>query len=72
MYEQEVLVTFMDMINQEEWNTDVFTGDAEIQESRIMMTNFITLPTPHPHVFINIQFDYEFNQELGDELRGEI
>ena len=29
---------------------------------------FITLPTPHPHFFINLVFEYEYNPDLGDKL----
>jgi hypothetical protein len=39
--------TFFDMINQEDWSEDVFTGTVE--ESSTVMKNFITIPTPHPH-----------------------
>ncbi len=62
--------TFFDMINQEDWSEDVFTGTEE--EGSIVMKNFITIPTPHPHFFINLTFEYEYNPKLGDDLFGEI
>jgi hypothetical protein len=60
--------TFFDMINQEDWSEDVFTGTVE--ESSTVMKNFITIPTPHPHFFINLTFEYEYNPKLGDDLFG--
>ncbi len=62
--------TFFDMINQEDWSEDVFTGTEE--EVSVVMKNFITIPTPHPHFFINLTFEYEYNPKLGDDLFGEI
>tara|TARA_E500000318_G_scaffold68652_1_gene63488 strand:- start:16968 stop:17174 length:207 start_codon:yes stop_codon:yes gene_type:complete len=62
--------TFFDMINQEDWSEDVYTGTEE--EGGIVMKNFITIPTPHPHFFINLTFEYEYNPKLGDDLFGEI
>jgi len=62
--------TFFDMIKQEDWSEDVFTGTEE--EGSIVMKNFITIPTPHPHFFINLTFEYEYNPKLGDDLFGEI
>tara|TARA_B100001559_G_C16272859_1_gene516896 strand:+ start:336 stop:542 length:207 start_codon:yes stop_codon:yes gene_type:complete len=61
---------FFDIINQEDWSEDVFTGVKE--QSNIVFSQFITIPTPHPHYFINLSFEYEFNPELGDDLYGEI
>lgn len=60
--------TFYDMINQEDWSEDVFTGTEE--DESIVMKNYITIPTPHPHFFINITFEYEYNPQLGDDLFG--
>lgn len=62
--------TFYDMINQEDWSEDVFTGLEE--DTSIVMKNYITIPTPHPHFFINLTFEYEYNPQLGDDLFGEI
>tara|TARA_B100000900_G_scaffold267875_1_gene228702 strand:- start:626 stop:832 length:207 start_codon:yes stop_codon:yes gene_type:complete len=62
--------TFYDMINQEDWSEDVFTGIEE--DTSIVMKNYITIPTPHPHFFINLTFEYEYNPQLGDDLFGEI
>ena len=62
--------TFYDMINQENWSEDVFTGIEE--DTSIVMKNYITIPTPHPHFFINLTFEYEYNPQLGDDLFGEI
>tara|TARA_R100001082_G_C4334214_1_gene147083 strand:+ start:596 stop:796 length:201 start_codon:yes stop_codon:yes gene_type:complete len=59
--------TFYDMINQEDWSEEVFTGTQETEEV-IVAKQFLTLPTPHPHFFINLTFEYEFNPELGKEL----
>ena len=56
------------MINQEDWSEDVFTGTEE--EGSVVMKNFITIPTPHPHFFINLTFEYEYNPKLGDDLFG--
>tara|TARA_R100001460_G_scaffold7968_5_gene20000 strand:+ start:323 stop:499 length:177 start_codon:yes stop_codon:yes gene_type:complete len=58
------------MINQEDWSEDVFTGIEE--DTSIVMKNYITIPTPHPHFFINLTFEYEYNPQLGDDLFGEI
>lgn len=58
------------MINQEDWSEDVFTGLEE--DTSIVMKNYITIPTPHPHFFINLTFEYEYNPQLGDDLFGEI
>ena len=69
MDEQEILSKFFDIINSEDWNDDVFTG---IETDKILMTKYITIPTPHPHFFINLTFEYEYNPKLGDDLFGEI
>ena len=58
------------MINQEDWSEDVFTGLEE--DTSVVMKNYITIPTPHPHFFINLTFEYEYNPQLGDDLFGEI
>ena len=61
---------FFDIINQENWSEDVFTGVED--NSNIVFKQFITIPTPHPHYFINLSFEYEYNPRLGDDLFGEI
>ncbi len=58
---------FFDMINQEDWSEDVFTGTKE-DEEMIVAKQYLTLPTPHPHFFINLTFEYEYNPELGKDL----
>ena len=55
MDEQEVLSKFFDMINNEDWDDDVFTG---IETDKILMTQYITIPTPHPDIFINFAFSF--------------
>jgi len=67
--EQEVIAKFYNIINGEDWSEDVFTGT---DEGEIVMKNFITIPTPHPHFFINLTFEYEYNPRLGDDFFGEI
>ena len=57
------------MINNEDWSEDVFVG---IKDSTPTTTQYITIPTPHPHFFINLTFEYEYNPTLGDDLYGEI
>ena len=61
---------FFDIINQEDWSEDVFTGVED--NTNIVFKQFITMPTPHPHYFINLSFEYEYNPKLGDDLYGEI
>ena len=60
--------TFYDMINQEDWSEEIFTGTKENEEEVVVAKQFLILPTPHPHFFINLTFEYEFNPELGKEL----
>lgn len=55
------------MINQEDWSEDVFTGTKE-DEEMVVAKQYITLPTPHPHFFIHLTFEYEYNPELGKDL----
>ena len=69
MDEQEVIAKFYNIINGEDWSEDVFTGT---DEGEIVMKNFITIPTPHTHFFINLTFEYEYNPRLGDDFFGEI
>jgi len=64
---------FFDMINQEDWSEEVFTGTKEdltalTQDDVVVAKQFLTLPTPHPHFFINLTFEYEYNPELGKDL----
>lgn len=54
------------MINQEDWSEDAYTGEES--NSSTVMKQYITLPTPHPHFFINLTFEYEYNPDLGDRL----
>ena len=61
---------FFDIINQENWSEDVFTGVED--DANIVYKQFVTIPTPHPHYFINLAFEYEYNPRLGDDLFGEI
>ena len=61
---------FFDIINQEDWSEDVFTGVED--DANIVFKQFVTIPTPHPHYFINLSFEYEYNPRLGDDLFGEI
>tara|TARA_R100001463_G_scaffold1131_2_gene4829 strand:+ start:8238 stop:8444 length:207 start_codon:yes stop_codon:yes gene_type:complete len=61
---------FFDIINQEDWSENVFTGVED--NTNIVFKQFITMPTPHPHYFINLSFEYEYNPKLGDDLYGEI
>ena len=61
---------FFNIINQEDWSEDVFTGVED--NTNIVFKQFITMPTPHPHYFINLSFEYEYNPKLGDDLYGEI
>lgn len=61
------------MINQEDWSEEVFTGTKEdltslTQDDVVVAKQFLTLPTPHPHFFINLTFEYEYNPELGKDL----
>tara|TARA_R100000458_G_C8153977_1_gene160613 strand:+ start:414 stop:617 length:204 start_codon:yes stop_codon:yes gene_type:complete len=64
--EDKVVQTFFDIINQEDWSEDVYVGEED--NSSTVMKQFITLPTPHPHFFINLVFEYEYNPDLGDKL----
>tara|TARA_R100000278_G_C5476804_1_gene166706 strand:+ start:52 stop:255 length:204 start_codon:yes stop_codon:yes gene_type:complete len=64
--EDKVVQTFFDIINQEDWSEDVYVGEEN--NSSTVMKQFITLPTPHPHFFINLVFEYEYNPDLGDKL----
>ena len=66
MDEDKVVETFFDIINQEDWSEDVYVGEEN--NSSTVMKQFITLPTPHPHFFINLVFEYEYNPDLGDKL----
>lgn len=66
MDEDKVVQTFYDIINQEDWSEDVYVGEKN--NSSTVMKQFITLPTPHPHFFINLVFEYEYNPDLGDKL----
>lgn len=66
MDEDKVVQTFFDIINQEDWSEDVYVGEED--NSSTIMKQFITLPTPHPHFFINLVFEYEYNPDLGDKL----
>ncbi len=66
MDEDKVVQTFFDIINQEDWSEDVYVGEEN--NSSTVMKQFITLPTPHPHFFINLVFEYEYNPDLGDKL----
>lgn len=66
MDEENIIEEFFDMINQEDWSEDVYTGEES--NSSTVMKQFITLPTPHPHFFINLTFEYEYNPDLGDRL----
>ncbi len=66
MDEDKVVQTFFDIINQEDWSEDVYVGEED--NSSTVMKQFITLPTPHPHFFINLVFEYEYNPDLGDKL----
>jgi|TARA_R100000353_G_scaffold60832_1_gene48098 hypothetical protein len=68
MDEQEILTKFFDIINCEDWNDDVFTG---IETEKVLMTQYITIPTPHPEIFINFAFSFEYNPDLGKDLYGE-
>jgi len=63
----KVTKNFYDIINQEDWSEEVYTGE-EPEDEQVIMKQFITLPTPHPHFFINLTFEYEYNPNLGDEL----
>lgn len=66
MDEDNTIEEFFDMINQEDWSEDIYTGEES--NSSTVMKQFITLPTPHPHFFINLTFEYEYNPDLGDRL----
>ena len=66
MDEDKVVQIFFDIINQEDWSEDVYVGEED--NSSTVMKQFITLPTPHPHFFINLVFEYEYNPDLGDKL----
>lgn len=68
MDEQEIIAKFYNMINQEDWSDEAYTGTDKLNS--VVMSQFITLPTPHPHFFINLTFEYEYNPELGDDLYG--
>lgn len=73
MDNNKVTNIFFDMINQEDWSEEVFTGTKEdltalTQDDVVVAKQFLTLPTPHPHFFINLTFEYEYNPELGKDL----
>jgi hypothetical protein len=68
---EEILNKFFDMINNEDWSEDVFVG-IKNSTPTAPTTQYITIPTPHPHFFINLTFEYEYNPTLGDDLYGEI
>ena len=70
MDEQEVTEQFMDMINQEDWSIDVFTGDELPIESRMVIATYL-LPTPVPNYFLHIDVGYEYNPDLGEDIYGE-
>lgn len=67
MDNNKVTNIFFDMINQEDWSEDVFTGTKE-DEEMVVSKQYITLPTPHPDFFIHLTFEYEYNPELGKDL----
>lgn len=66
MDEDNTLEKFFDIINQEDWSDDVYLGEES--NNSTIMKQFITFPTPHPHFFINLTFEYEYNPDLGDKL----
>ena len=70
MDEKEILEKFMDMVNQENWSTDVFAGNEPSVSNRLMVATYV-IPTPLPYYFLHIDVGYEFNEELGKDIYGE-
>ena len=67
MDNEKILNKFFNIINAEDWSEDVFVGTQENTKPPTT-TQFITIPTPHPHFFINLTYEYEYNPTLGDDL----
>ena len=71
---RETNTKFYDIINSENWNFDIF--EEEVKEDDDTFTPPVMqywMPTPHPKVFIRVDFtieDVDENEKLKDFLGG--
>ena len=68
---RETNIKFYDIINSEDWN-DLIEEEEEVDEFTPPIMQY-WMPTPHPKIFIRVDFtveDTEENEKLKDFLGG--